>query len=134
MRRGYHFIPKHLFGIPSDEFAASGPHLPMWLEQRVFGLMLRLLNGKTTRYGLPKPDHKLFETHPIMNTQLLHHLSHGDIHARPDVQRFDGTTVHFVDGTSEDVDLVLCATGYRWNIPYVDPSTSRGRADGPTST
>lgn len=131
LRRGYHFIPKHLFGIPSDEFAASGPHLPMWLEQRVFGVMLRLLNGKVTRLGLPKPDHKLFETHPIMNTQLLHHLSHGDIAAKPDVARFDGTTVHFTDGSSEEFDLVLCATGYRWNIPYVDASRFQWRNGRP---
>lgn len=120
LRRGYHFIPKHLFGMPSDAFAASGPQLPMWLEQRVFGVMLRMLNGKLTRYGLPTPDHKLFETHPIMNTQLLHHLAHGDITAKPDVARFDGTTVHFTDGTADEFDVVLCATGYRWNIPYVD--------------
>jgi cation diffusion facilitator CzcD-associated flavoprotein CzcO len=131
LRRGYHFIPKHLFGIPSDEFAASGPHLPMWLEQRMFGVMLRVLNGRLSRYGLPKPDHRLFETHPIMNTQLLHHLSHGDVVAKPDVARFDGTTVHFTDGTSEDFDLVLCATGYRWSIPYLDPSHLQWRGGRP---
>jgi hypothetical protein len=132
VRRGYHFIPKHLFGIPSDQFAASGPHLPMWLEQRVFGLLLRMLTGSPTKYGLPKPDHKLFETHPILNTQLLHYLGHGDIAAKPDVARFDGSTVHFVDGTSAEFDLVLCATGYRWNIPYVDPqhfAWKNGRPD-----
>ncbi len=132
MRRGYHFIPKHIFGVPSDAFAASGPQLPMWLEQRAFGLLLRILTGSTTRYGLPKPDHKLFETHPIMNTQLLHFLAHGDIAAKPDVARFDGSTVHFVDGTSGEFDLVLCATGYRWNIPYVDPERfawKNGRPD-----
>lgn len=122
MRRGYHFIPKHLFGIPADEFAASGPHLPMKVSQRVFGGMLRLINGDLTRLGLQKPDHRIFETHPILNTQLLHHLAHGDIVARRDVARFDGTTVHFTDGTADDFDLVLCATGYRWAIPYVDPS------------
>jgi hypothetical protein len=132
MRRGYHFIPKHLFGIPSDQFAASGPHLPMWLEQRVFAGMLRVINGNPRRLGLPKPDHKLFESHPIMNTQLLHYLSHGDIAAKPDVARFDGSTVRFVDGTSAEVDLVICATGYRWRIPYVDESAfhwSGGRPD-----
>ncbi|MFN3216844.1 MAG: flavin-containing monooxygenase [Acidimicrobiales bacterium] len=122
MRRGYHFIPKHLFGIPADHFAASGPHMPMWITQRVFGAMLRVMNGDLTRLGLKKPDHRIFESHPILNTQLLHHLSHGDIGARPDVARFDGTTVHFTDGTSDEFDLVLCATGYRWDIPYVDPS------------
>ncbi len=120
LRRGYHFVPKHVFGIPSDAFAASGPHLPMWIEQRVLGAMLRVMNGRLGRYGLPEPDHKLFETHPILNTQLLHHLAHGDIEARPDVERFEGRMVHFVDGTRAEFDLVLCATGYRWDIPYVD--------------
>lgn len=122
MRRGYHFLPKHLFGIPADVFAHEGPHLPMWLTQRIFGVILRILNGDLTRFGLQKPDHKLFETHPILNTQLLHYLGHGDIKAKPDVERFEGKIVHFKDGTSEEIDLVLCATGYTWKVPYVDPS------------
>ncbi|MEO1231591.1 MAG: NAD(P)-binding domain-containing protein [Myxococcota bacterium] len=120
MRRGYHFIPKHIFGVPADAFAAHGPQLPMWLEQRAFGALLRLLTGDLTRLGLRKPDHRLFETHPIMNTQLLHYLAHGDISAKPDIERFEGKTVHFTDGTAEDFDLIICATGYRWSIPYVD--------------
>lgn len=119
LRRGYHFIPKHIFGIPADEFSAKGPQLPMWLEQRVFGWMLRLMVGDLTRYGLPKPDHRLFETHPILNTQLIHHLQHGDIAVRPDVQRFEGRDVVFADGSREQVDLVLYATGYEMRIPYV---------------
>jgi hypothetical protein len=122
VRRGYHFIPKHVFGVPADVFAANGPQLPMWLEQRVFGALLRLLNGDMTRLGLPKPDHRVFETHPIMNTQVLHHLGHGDLIAKPDVERFDGDQVVFVDGTREPIDLVLCATGYAWRIPYVPAS------------
>ena len=122
MRRGYHFLPKHLFGIPADVFAHDGPQLPMWLTQRVFGVVLRILNGDVTRLGLQKPDHKLFETHPILNNQLLHFLSHGDIAAKRDVERFDGKIVHFKDGTSEEIDLVLCATGFTWKIPYVDPA------------
>ncbi|WP_374572729.1 flavin-containing monooxygenase [Phenylobacterium sp.] len=119
MRRGYHFVPKHIFGTPSDEFAASGPHLPMWLTQKVFAALIQLLHGKPSRYGLQEPDHRLFETHPIMNTQLLHHLAHGDIEPKPDVERFEGRTVHFKDGTAEEFDLILCATGYTWVIPYL---------------
>lgn len=132
MRRGYHFIPKHIFGIPADAFAASGPQLPMWLEQRVFGVMLRVLNGDLTRLGLKKPDHRVFETHPIVNTQLLHFLAHGDIKAKPDVARFESKTVHFTDGSSEEIDLVLCATGYQWKVPYLSPDAfvwKHGRPD-----
>lgn len=131
LRRGYHFLPKHLFGIPADVFAHEGPHLPMWLTQRIFGVILRILNGDLTRLGLQKPDHRLFETHPILNTQLLHYLGHGDIEAKPDVERFEGNTVHFKDGTSEEIDLVLCATGYTWKVPYVDPSVFAWKSGKP---
>lgn len=131
MRRGYHFIPKHMFGVPADVIAGTGPALPMWLEQAVFGVMLRVINGDLTRLGLQKPDHKIFETHPILNTQLLHFLGHGDISAKPDVDHFDGQTVHFKDGTSEEIDLILCATGYTWKVPYVDPALFSWKAGRP---
>ncbi|HEX4895499.1 MAG TPA: NAD(P)-binding domain-containing protein [Solimonas sp.] len=122
LRRGYHFIPKHIFGIPADEFAERGPKLPMWLEQRLFGWMLRLMVGRLSRFGLPEPDHRIFESHPILNSQLLHYLQHGDIAARGDVAGFEGGEVVFRDGRRERIDLVLYATGYQWRIPYVPES------------
>lgn len=132
LRRGYHFIPKHIFGKPADVFAAEGPHLPMWLAQRVLAVILRLLNGDVKRLGLPKPDHKIFESHPIVNSQLLHYLSHGDVMVKGDVSKLDGDSVVFTDGSRETVDLVLCATGYQWKIPYIDEGElcwSGGRPD-----
>lgn len=118
MRRGYWFIPKHIFGKPVDVFADEGPTMPMWLEQFVFGRMLRLLNGDPERLGLQKPDHKLFETHPVINSQLLHHLQHGDITARRDIATTQGNTVTYTDGTREEIDLILLATGYRHRVPF----------------
>lgn len=118
LRRGYWFVPKHVFGVPVDVFATNGPKLPLWLEQRVFGALLRVLVGDLTRLGLPKPDHKLFETHPLLNSQLIHHLQHGDITPRPAIADTSGTTVTFTDGSTEEVDLILLATGYRHRVPY----------------
>lgn len=120
LRRGYHFIPKHIFGVPADVFGASGPPLPLALQQRVFQALLRLLTGDLRRLGLPKPDHRLFESHPILNSLVLHHLSHGDLTAKPDVKELRGGTVVFQDGSEAEVDLIICATGYDWVIPYVD--------------
>lgn len=117
MRRGYWFIPKHLFGRPVDTLSDGGPHLPKWLEQKVFGALLRMFDGDPARLGLPRPDHRLFETHPVINSMLIHHLRHGDITAKPGIARADGTTVHFTDGTSDDFDLILLATGYRHAVP-----------------
>ncbi len=125
LRRGYWFIPKHILGKPADVFAHEGPHLPMRLAQPLFQGLLKLLVGDVRKFGLPAPDHRIFETHPIMNTQILHYLGHGDLQARGDVQRLDGSTVHFKDGPSEDVDLILLATGYHHSIPFLPESVFR---------
>lgn len=133
LRRGYHFVPKYVFGKPADVFAHEGPALPAWLERRLFGLLLRrVLVGDLTRFGLPAPDHALLESHPIMNTRLLHHLGHGDLEVRPDVAAFDGTRVRFADGSSEEVDVVVWATGYRKAVPFLgdaDPTLEPGAPD-----
>lgn len=131
MRRGYHVVPKHILGQPADVFASTGPELPARVGQFVFGKLLRLLQGDPTRLGLPKPDHKLFETHPILNSEILHYLSHGDLAIARDIARFDGETVHFVDGSSDDFDVVVCATGYRTSVPYLDASHFEWRHERP---
>lgn len=131
LRRGYHFIPKHVLGMPADEFAARGPKLPMWLSQRIFGAMLKLLVGDLSRLGLPKPDHRVFESHPIVNDQLLHHLRHGDIQARGDIEGFDAQHVIFKDGRREQIDQIILATGYKHSIPYLPADTLEWRSSRP---
>ncbi|HUR20340.1 MAG TPA: NAD(P)-binding domain-containing protein [Vicinamibacterales bacterium] len=130
LRRGYYFIPKFIFGQPSDVFAHSGPQLPRWLEERAFGfLMNRILVGNLTKYGLQKPDHPILRSHPILNTQILHYLGHGDIEARRDIKFLDGHTVHFVDGRSEEIDLIVWATGYDKRFPFLPESELGGNPD-----
>jgi hypothetical protein len=119
VRRGYHFVPKHIFGKPSDVFAEEGPKMPFFLQQKVFGGLLRMINGDLRHYGLPRPDHKVFQTHPIMNTQILHYLGHGDCIAKGDVARLDGKNVVFVDGSREQIDLIITATGYKHSVPFL---------------
>jgi cation diffusion facilitator CzcD-associated flavoprotein CzcO len=114
-RRGYHFVPKFFAGKPSDQTE----WLPIWGERLLYSVMRPLVIGDVRRWGLPRPDHRLFETHPLLNTQLLHYLQHGDLAARPGVLRFDGRDVVFTDGTRERIDLVVFATGYDMSIPYV---------------
>lgn len=131
-RRGYHFVPKYFFGKPTDVFNETSPNMPHALAQRLFGFALRMMNGKLEQYGLPEPDHKLFQTHPIMNTQILHYLGHGDCIAKPDVEKFDGDYVVFADGSREKIDLVIAATGYQHSIPFLDDSIidfKNGRPD-----
>ena len=108
-----------VFGQPTDVFAHRGPPMPAAVEQKVLTRLIDLLVGDVTRFGLPAPDHDVLATHPIMNTTVLDHLGHGDLVARPDVASLDGSTVHFVDGTAEDHDVIVWATGYRPAYPML---------------
>lgn len=120
MRRAYHFVPKHIFGQPADVFAQSARLLPLWSQRLVFGVLLRILNGDLRRHGLPKPDHQVLASHPIVNSSALHAIVHGDLTPKPDIESFDGKIVHFADGTSEEIDLIVAATGYAHTTPLVD--------------
>lgn len=120
VRRGYYFVPKYLFGRPSDTLNQGKP-LPPWIKQRLDAAVLKQFTGDPVRFGFPVPDYKIYESHPVVNSLILHHIGHGDVHVRADINRFDGKTVHFVDGTSSDYDLVLCATGYHLDYPFIAP-------------
>ncbi|MEP7272280.1 MAG: NAD(P)-binding domain-containing protein [Acidobacteriota bacterium] len=119
LRRGYWFLPKTIFGVPFIEM------IPWWMPvpvQRFFlRLILRVIVGRYEQYGLPRPDHRIFEAHPTVNSELLHYLKHGRIRARPDVAGFEGKRVVFTDGTMDEFDLVICATGFKVSFPFLPP-------------
>ena len=87
MRRGYYFVPKFLFGIPSDvlhsriSFPSAAPPGP---DPRVAAPRLtrelRALRPARTRPPVPL-------LHPVVNSELLYFIRHGRIHPRPDVAR-----------------------------------------------
>ncbi|MEM7274168.1 MAG: NAD(P)-binding domain-containing protein [Actinomycetota bacterium] len=132
VRRGYYFFPKFVGSKPLDVFVGDGPKLPGVIEERLFSLLLKIIVGDPTRYGLPKPEHGPMECHPLMNTQILHYLGHGDCIAKGDIERFDGDDVVFTDGSRERIDLVLTATGYHHASPFLDDDifeTRSGRPD-----
>jgi hypothetical protein len=71
---------------------------------------------------LAAPDHKLFEAHPTACTVYLDHIVHGRIVTKPGIERFDGKRVIFTDGSEEEIDLLVWATGFRVSFPFMDPS------------
>lgn len=119
MRRGYYFVPKYVFGKPADTMGGA-IRLPMWLKRRIDGMILKWFVGDPQKYGFPKPDYALYESHPVVNSLILFHAGHGDLEVRADINRLEGKTVHFVDGTQADYDMILTATGYLLHYPFID--------------
>ena len=122
LRRGYHVIPRHLLGLPADVFGAALPGLPLRLQQSASQGLLRLLRGNPRRRGWPEPDHRIYESHPIINSEILDLVGSGSLRLKPDVEAFDGQEVRFRDGSHAAFDTVLLATGYKMTIPFMDPA------------
>lgn len=123
-RRGYWYVQKYSFGKPSDQVSdiAFGLGLPTRLVQWLFERTVRMTIGEFQRYGLKEPDHRMLETHPIVNSTLVYHVGHGAITPTDDVERFEGDRVVFTDGRTEQVDVVVFATGYLIHVPFLDPA------------
>jgi len=75
--------------------------------------------GDYRKYGLQRPNHKLFQRHPAYGTDLLNYLRQGRIKPRPDIERFAGNKVHFKDGTVGEYDMIVAATGFRNCFPFL---------------
>ncbi len=122
VRGGNHFVPKFVAGKPADERNHRPKRFilpPKW-RARLHEPLLRLLVGAPERFGLPKPDHRLYDRTPIVNSLVLQHLGQGDVGLRKPIHAFHGHTVTFADGKEDEVDLVLFATGYRITFPFLD--------------
>lgn len=123
MRRGAYIVPKYILGRPTDEMNTPAmSRLPLPLQRIGYAALLRLAQGEMTKYGLPKPDHKLLSAHPTISSDLLPRIGHGEITVKPNIDRFDGHRVRFTDGTAEEIDLVVYCTGYRITFPFIDPA------------
>ncbi|MEM7215681.1 MAG: NAD(P)-binding domain-containing protein [Pseudomonadota bacterium] len=130
MRRGYYFVPKYIFGKPADTMGGL-IKLPMSIKRKIDGMILKWFVGDPQKYGFPKPDYQLYESHPIVNSLVLFHAGHGDIRVQPDIDHFENNTVHFVDGSSEEYDMIVAATGYKLHYPFVKKDLLNWRGDAP---
>ena len=117
MRRGVWVMPKYMDGRPADKAV-----LPAWMPPSVGRALarskIRKTIGNMEDYGLPKPDHEPLEGHPSVSGEFLTRVGCGDITPKPGIERLDGDGVIFTDGTREQVDAIIWATGYNVTFPF----------------
>lgn len=118
-RRGVWVLPKYMNGRPADKSA-----MPAWMPRKL-GLSLarkaiKRSIGRMEDYGLPKPDHEPLEAHPSVSGEFLTRAGCGDVKFKPAIERLAGDQVVFADGSREDVDVIIFATGYDMRFPFFD--------------
>ena len=118
MRRGVWVLPKYMDGSPADK-AALPPWLPSKLGRKLARAKIKKTIGMMEDYGLPKPDHEPLDGHPSVSGEFLTRVGCGDIKPKPGIERLDGDSVVFTDGTHEQVDAIVWATGYNVTFPFL---------------
>jgi cation diffusion facilitator CzcD-associated flavoprotein CzcO len=120
-RSGAWIVPKYIAGRPADKYFRTLPYVPLGWQRKLVQTFQPLTAGRPENFGLPTPNHKFFEAHPTQSVELPLRLGSGDVVPKPDVERLDGHTVHFVDGTTREIDVIVLATGYNITFPFFDP-------------
>lgn len=111
-------MPRTLFGVPTARVVAkfSKPFVPWSLQRRLRELLTWVAHGRMEQWGLVTPKSR---THPASHPTFMSHVTYDRIKIRPDVAAVEGTNVHFTDGSVASVDVIIAATGYEIDLPFL---------------
>jgi len=123
-RRGAWIMPKYIMGVPTDRWSAFLSRrlgLPTRITRAIMQRLMFLAVGDQARYGVPRPQHPMWREHATISQELLSYVGHGWIRIKPDVRSLEGDRIAFVDGSTEAMDAIIYATGYKTTFPFLDP-------------
>ncbi len=135
-RSGVWIVPKVFGNVPQDALARNPMVMPSWKERLIRAVIPRSLRlkmtdrvieklltrnlGSPTRVGLKEPKEPFHMRHPTVSQELHARLIHGDITPKGNIKKLMGHQVMFEDGSVEDVDAIIYATGYNVTFPFFD--------------
>jgi hypothetical protein len=126
-RKPRYVIRKVVDGVSSDWqwYTAFGALERRLLERAEVGRRLRervlKVAGDPAWFGAPAPDRDFFVAGISLCQDYLDQVQDGSIVCRPAIVGVDDRTVRCVDGTRESVDVIVLATGYDLDVPYLGP-------------
>ncbi|MBA0693786.1 hypothetical protein Goari_004135 [Gossypium aridum] len=124
VRASVHVLPQEMLG--RSTFGLS-MWLLKWFPVRIVDRLLLLLSrftiGDTGKFGLHRPQLGPLELKsrsgktPVLDVGTLDKIKSGNIKVYPGIKRITYNAAEFVDGTKENFDAVILATGYKSNVP-----------------
>ena len=122
VRRGRRIRPRYVRGVPTDALL-TGVLQPgdQSLPQAEPRELIAAAVGDVRALGLPLPHPQVHAGHHTVTEELLSFLAEGWVQARGEVIEVFPDGVRFADGTMEQIDLIIAATGYAPQVPFLAP-------------
>jgi cation diffusion facilitator CzcD-associated flavoprotein CzcO len=124
-RKPRYVIQKVVDGVSSDWqwYTAFGALERRLLPREELGRTMRdrvlRVAGDPAAFGAPEPDADFFAAGISLCQDYLAQVADARIICRSAIAAVDGRRVTFADGSSENADAIVCATGYDIDIPYL---------------
>ncbi|HTV31365.1 MAG TPA: NAD(P)/FAD-dependent oxidoreductase [Xanthobacteraceae bacterium] len=122
LRDGVHIVPRDLFGIPVQMVAMFATKaLPLGANDRIFPIILDLVLGDLTKYGIKRPKEGLMQQIrtrariPVLDVGTVRKITEGAIKIAPGISRITDDGAVFVDESDRKFDAIIVAAGYRPN-------------------
>jgi len=122
-------MPRMMFGVPNSRtlLKLERPFLPWRARIWIRTQLTRIFHGRMEQWGFRTPKTR---THPISHPTLISQIAWGRVRVKPGIESVSGTTVRFVDGSAEEFDSIIAATGYTTALPFLDATISPVTAGG----
>src|ERR1700712_698565 len=130
-RKPRYVLQKVVDGVPSDwrwyTHAAALQRRSLPLGEWSARLRERIvrLSGHPADFGATAPADDLLVAGHSLCQDYLAQVQRGEIVCRPGIASLAGRRVTFTDGSEETVDVLICATGYTPDIPYLSDEVWR---------
>jgi dimethylaniline monooxygenase (N-oxide forming) len=119
-RSGVLILPKLFCGIPFTDITRriQRPWIPAFLRRKLTGWLTYLVHGRMTNLGFKPMTER---AHVTSNATVVTHIAYNRIEVKQGIEKIEGRTIHFVDGTAEEFDTLIAATGYLIDLPFLKP-------------
>jgi cation diffusion facilitator CzcD-associated flavoprotein CzcO len=125
VRSGANVVPREIAGVPIQYLSFLLRKLPRRVQEWVVARIRKVTDARRPPV-LPRPSHSPLDAIPLIGFNLVDAIAAGKVKVRPALERFSDTGVRFADGSVEDFDVVILATGFR---PALQPFAVPLRVD-----
>ncbi len=117
-------IPKLIFGRPFWEIVKPfyKPWVPQAVRVRAVKFFTWVVHGDMASLGFAPSTKKV---HATSNATIVNHIKYHRVAVKQGITAVDGPRVTFSDGTSEDFDTLIAATGYSLDLPFIPPEVAK---------
>lgn len=120
-RSGVMIAPKLIFGRPFTDVTMKlyKPWVPDSLRRWIIKTLVHLLHGRMSDFGFKPLTQR---AHPTTSAVLIQHVAYRRIIVKQGIEKIEGKRIFFSDGTSDEFDVMIAATGYLIDLPFIPPS------------